>query len=933
MKKQIFYTFKFKSSRLEEFNYDIQNLDTQTAKKSKEIISMFDSQLLRSISKLTNRTINIKEIHNIKKQINKIKIEPHSKDNAKKINDLQTKIDDILFVPEIISIVIENRNHYKYLYKNGLKLNGKLFRRFSSSAGQARSSTVLFCETSTADKLDKILNNGRNEKKELVPSKFNAYKGLVTSSTTVVSTPRFCLIPDYNSFTDVEVNFVTETDVNEDDEIKVKMIREKFNRFDGQGIISIEMATQWAKEMGLDYVPSQWCIRQNYTKGMLTTFDIKAFCKEINAENYMIQTSYKDELGNYKMADLNNIDVILSESQFKLWDSFSSIEEYKDNCRENGLQWGVSLISPKKDKDILKMNYQFLQTLRIKDADIETLCRKFVHWICGVNSEDINYTLLFLLGTDVDEEGALHYFETSDNHWIKALMVDKQLINDKWVKKKIYDMVKRKIKNGCLGQILVDGNFQVIVSDPFAMMQHACGLEVTGLLNKNEHYSGYWNKKNVKVVDSMRAPLTYRSEHVLLNLQNNEKLNYWYKHNQSGIIVNVHGAETMQWAGSDFDMDIIATTSDETIIKGVYKDELPIAYEPPKSKPKVLKDRDLYNADLHSFGSEIGQITNKSTSGYALLAQLDENSQEYHTTMNRIKMCTKLQSAQIDKAKIGRKVKSIPKIWMHYNRINSGDPEKVKLEKDFLNRTLLNKHPYFFTYLYKGTRKKYRNHYNNQDATCQQRFGVSLAELLKQKRNTPEQMEFISTFNKYSPVIDSDCVMNKICKYIEKIDFGIRNIVKQEVMDGYHKRLMHNENLEIDKDTYKKIQKAYSEFKSLTESIASANANNKSTKSDYNEELKNEINIVYEEFKTSLSRINSNTYEIVDYLIHMFYVDKHESNKEVLWSIYGDYIFKNVKNKFNSVTIPVPNEEGNIEYLNKKYKLKEVVFADEQVSI
>ena len=48
MQKQIFYIYKFKSSRLKEFNYDI-NITFEEAQLNKEVISVFDSQLLRSI--------------------------------------------------------------------------------------------------------------------------------------------------------------------------------------------------------------------------------------------------------------------------------------------------------------------------------------------------------------------------------------------------------------------------------------------------------------------------------------------------------------------------------------------------------------------------------------------------------------------------------------------------------------------------------------------------------------------------------------------------------------------------------------------------------------------------------------------------------------------------------------------------------------------
>jgi len=51
--------------------------------------------------------------------------------------------------------------------------------------------------------------------------------------------------------------------------------------------------------------------------------------------------------------------------------------------------------------------------------------------------------------------------------------------------------------------------------------------------------------------------------------------------------------------------------------------------------------------------------------------------------------------------------------------------------------------------------------------------------LRKVKRKTKEQHEFLKLFERFNPVIESDCVMNRLCKYIESVDFGIRSIVNK----------------------------------------------------------------------------------------------------------------------------------------------------------
>lgn len=544
MKIRQFFVAKFKSSRLKQFEYNI-NANYNQLFYNGEIVQLADNQVLRSIRRIKKQNVNFELIDEMYKDRNRLKFLANNKPNRNKIKSIQNKINKTLYIPEYITIKIEHKKHYEYLFENGLILNGKKYKRFSCSAGQARVSTVAFVSEDILDKLNKILDNGRDTNKKLTPSKFNAYKGLSVSSTFEVSTPNFCVVKDYFSGLDVDVDFVTETDIDVDDIIERKLINMDFNRFDGMGLISPRQAKKWANELDLDYVPAQWCIRQNFIKGMLCTFDIHKFCKEKNNGNYIIDGLYGEKV------DLREIDIILSEGQFKLWDSFESLETYNENCKKNNLSWGVSLYTPKQDKDVLKMNYQFLQTLDFDNDDIERVCDKFIKWADGVNGNDVYYTLLFLMGTNINEDAIKKYFETSDNYWVKSLAICNDLIQDKYIRDKIYDLVKKKINDACLGNIIVDGNFQVIVSDPYAMMEYVCGLEVKGLLGRYEYYSNYWNQKDVEVIDSMRAPMTGRSEHLVLNLKNNNELNEWYKYCYTGIVLNVHGSETLNYAGSD----------------------------------------------------------------------------------------------------------------------------------------------------------------------------------------------------------------------------------------------------------------------------------------------------------------------------------------------------------------------------------------------
>ena len=70
---------------------------------------------------------------------------------------------------------------------------------------------------------------------------------------------------------------------------------------------------------------------------MLCVFDIDEYCENENHGNYIINTIYKDN-NNPIQVDLRDIDVVVSESQFKLWNAFGSLEEYIHNCEMNDLK-------------------------------------------------------------------------------------------------------------------------------------------------------------------------------------------------------------------------------------------------------------------------------------------------------------------------------------------------------------------------------------------------------------------------------------------------------------------------------------------------------------------------------------------------------------------------------------------------------------------
>lgn len=913
-----FFVMKFESKILKEFNYNI-NITFEQAKKNDQIIAISDSQMLRSIRNIRNKNINLEHLNELYQKRDFLRKLKHSEENHKIIREIQKEINETMFVPEYLSVIINNNKHYKKMFNNGIIVNNKKYVRFSCSASQARVNTVIFIDEEIKEELYNILNNGRKETK-INPSKFNAYFGLSSSSTFKVSNPRVCVIKDCIIKNKVKVNWVTEVEEKlQDDTVELKEIEMDFNVFDGMGLISPEQAQKWAIELELDYIPSQWCIRNAFLKGMLCTFPIHEWCEKINNENYNVRDLY----GN--IVDLNNVDVILTESQFKMWNCYDSWQQYEENCEKNKLYWGVSIYADKKDKDILMLNYQSLQTIKLSDSDIKDLCSQTVEWISGVNLDNIAYTILFCLGENVTTNSIKNFLNSSDNYWLKCLIANNCLINDSYVKQKIYDLIVQKIKSACLGKLIVDGNYQTIVSDPFALMQHACGLEVTGLLKPKEYYSNYWNNKGVSIIDTMRSPLTYVSEHNILNLKNTEELNYWYKYCYSGIILNIFGDDVLRFADSDFDYDILASTSNKTIINGVYRDTYAVSYEKKSTSKINITEEDLFQADIRAFGSEIGSITNKGSAMYAMLPLFADGTEEKNEIQKRLIDTRVAQGNAIDKAK-GVKTKEFPSHWHRYQKIDENDTQEIIKKKELFNKILIEKKPYFFIYLYSTIKKDYKEHVKKANEYCRINFGETLDDIINKKRKPKEEIDYLNNFYRYMPIIDTDCEMNRICHYMEGFDFELKKKVKNKDIDISF--LLKNKSIEYDSETFNNILSVVEKFfKKDADYLADYIS---PIKHIYQEDKGIEINTRYEQFFDMVEKECSNINISTNVLVDIFYNHMKCKNKDFLWKNYGKIIYKNVlSNKNEDIKIPILNENGEINYLGKKYSLERVVINND----
>lgn len=531
LKLQQFYIIKLDSARLKEHNFKIKELPIERARLNGELVQISNSQLVRTIYEVKNKPFSQYDLDSLLEERDYLKKKRNGRGNRERILKLNKEIDDMLFIPELVSIEFSDRRHFlNILRKGGFFVNNKKYVPFMSSAGQIRRSSSLFIDSELKEKLDTIFNNGRNFEKEIVPAKFSAYFALYSSSSFPVSFPRIAVVSDLILKTIRRVDYSKYVDEKTDPIIEEQEMEIEANAFDGSGLMTPQYAGQIAKDLDMDYIPSSAIIRAPFMKGLLVTFDLYDFARNVAEKDFLT-----DIYGN--KVNIHEVDCVISQSMFKLWDSYSSTEQYVSNCFSNNLSFGVSKLSPKEDKNHCRSSYQFLQVLNLDEKDVEEICKPTLEWIDSVAGGDLSRSLLFSLGETKFDKGWFSKVEPV----VQALLLENSLINDKYVINHFERAVAKKKNDAKIGRLVFSGNYSTMIADPYLQACHIFGIELKPLLNDGEHYSSYWLERDVGQVIGIRSPIVHSSEVNVLNLKNSEELKYWYKWLKSGIVFPANG--------------------------------------------------------------------------------------------------------------------------------------------------------------------------------------------------------------------------------------------------------------------------------------------------------------------------------------------------------------------------------------------------------
>ncbi len=910
--QNIYQIYKLTSTQIVENNLNIFNYTKSRATKEGTLISIGDNLVFQQIRKYYNEHRDhreiFEEVQNLRKAVKVYKKNGQIKEG--KI--LLQKITDILFVKDIVNVEVISKKEYKYLARKGFIVNGIKYVRFCCGSGQMRRNTITFINENIYKTIYENLMCGLQKKiSHFNLAKLHAYFALSFSSVMWVRTPRVCIIKDYfTTISQQKVDFIHKDDSGKSI-VSEKIMDIELNSADGQGLIDPEFAKLWGEDMNLSYVPCSFVVRTVFIKGQVVSFDFKQYAIEHGITHIYDKWGLK--------YNINDIDILISESQFKMHSYYNSWQEYLSYINKSDIQWGVARYNKKYDEENVLTNYQYLQCLNIDREDIKELIKPTINWLQQICSGEQLYSILYMFGAKKEEALYQDMYGSAQSIFTKAVVKNVNMLEDTYIQRKIYKLIIESINKAKIGKIWVKGNYSFMISDPVAQCQSALGLEVKGLIPAECIYSNFWNKQTEGKIVLCRSPMIDNHETNVMDLFNNEQSQKWYQHIYSGIIYGIYDTSVCRAEDADFDGDLCMSTNNSIFLKGAQKHLNIITYEKGTVPVQKITLNNSIKTDLRGLGTGVGGFSNCATIIEAMkpLFQKEEQKDQLEELVLRKKLLREIVGQEIDRIK-GTAAPILPRSWKHYEKIELTDSEETKIIKKKHNELVISKKPYFFRYLYPKLNQQFKKYEAAYNFMCKDMFGIKLKKLLMKKDKNNEEKKIINRYFKYCPLILSSCTMNILCKEFESIDFDIKfNKNSVSLLPNF------NEKFTKDIEKYKKIQLLYKKYNNkkaikVLHSILSYEGN--VFNEDYYKMIFNITDTIKDEIQNEIFLLNIQGDEFLFYC-HLLSQEYINFNWGFVWDILEEQILNYISQ--GDTYAPIRNPYGQ-EYLGENFILKDV---------
>lgn len=544
----------------------------------------------------------------------------------------------------------------------GFTYNGEKYVVYTASAGQIRTKKTVFIKEKVFKSHEKTLTCGLtddviNDRGTININKYLAYRALQNSATDRwldFDINKAIVVKDFETDVETEVDFINDK-TYEINRVKMKV---PIPHTDGCGM----MLPSFCKKSRM--------VRAPWIKGLLVPFDFKEFLLEKISNTHINHAVIKDIYGVEYDIIKDNIQVIFTESQFKMYKFYNDWDEYKNNFKKYNCGIGYCNEEENYIKNA-RINYQMLQTLSdIKNKELKQISKKTRDDIYKISKD--KDTMMKLLGVTK--------YNTNKNNFQKAVQYYPQLLNDSYSKNILNQIKKSLVKKAKSAKLEIEAKYTFICPDLYAFCEWLFlgDKNPKGLLKKDEVSCNLYN--NNRELDCLRSPHLYMEHCVRKNTVNKEHKKWFVT---KGLYTSCRDiiSKILQF---DCDGDTSLVCADKLIVKIAQrnikkKDIVPLYYDMKKADSMHVDRETIYKGLTSAYkGGNIGAISNDITKIW--------NSE--NIDLNIIKLLCMENNFVIDYAKTLYK------------------PQRPKEKKKEITKYTKSKVPYFFIYAKDKPRQK-----------------------------------------------------------------------------------------------------------------------------------------------------------------------------------------------------------------------------------
>ncbi len=491
---------------------------------------------------------------------------------------------DLIVVQTYFFDVIED------IILDGFLCNREKYVCFTASAGQIRTKKTVFIKESSLIKYRNSLMCGLtidkiNKLGGVNINKYLAYLALCNSATDLwkdFDIRKSIVVDDMETLVNGTVDFIDDKTY----EIERKTMDIPICHTDGCGMILPRKSKK------------NFMIRLPWIKGLLVSFPYDKFI-ELHGCSPKIKDIYGTEHNIWE----EDIEVIFTKSQFKMWKYYSNWNDYVQNFLKYNCQAGIC--NEEEDEfSNAKINYQMLQTLSdMTEDELKIVCDKTIKDINNISSD--KKTMFKVFG--------VNKYNKNRTYLQQALELYPQLISDTYTKEILRQIKKSMVKDGRSGRFEIDGTYTFIIPDLYAFCEYLfLGIKnPKGLLKNKEVYCNIYNQHNE--LACLRSPHLYREWAIRNNVCDEEKAK-WFITN--GLYTSCHDliSKVLQF---DVDGDKSLVCAEKVLIdvaKRNMEGIVPLYYNMSKAGSVHIDSQTIYNGLKYAYvGGNIGLYSNDIT--------------------------------------------------------------------------------------------------------------------------------------------------------------------------------------------------------------------------------------------------------------------------------------------------------------------------------